>query len=150
MSKQQQNIFAIFAIFLFFFIQYSPFSGIGTVPLGSGTDTTHQPSTALRLLGCWWSWVEHQVVRLMQALLPPAPCNLNCDKVFPLLSDQYTIPKSDSNPPKQGEDCYQSTPLPRSHHGWVTFLQYFVLFYSNPLANYQFSPEFLKAKRSFF
>ena len=30
-------------------------------PLGSGTDTTHQPSPALRLLGCWWSQVECQI-----------------------------------------------------------------------------------------
>ena len=26
----------------------------------------------------------------------------------------------DSNPPKQSEDSYQSTPLPPSHHGWVS------------------------------
>ena len=25
----------------------------------------------------------------------------------------------DLNPPKQSEDCHQSTPLPPSHHGWV-------------------------------
>ena len=56
---------------------------------------------------------------IVKALLPPALCNLNCDKVFPLLSDRYTIPKRDSNPPKQSKDCHQSTPLPPSHHGWV-------------------------------
>ena len=36
-------------------------------------------------------------------MLPPAPCNLNCHKVFPLLSNQYTIPKQDLNPPRQNE-----------------------------------------------
>ena len=28
--------------------------------------------------------------------------------------------QADSNPPKQSEECYQSTPLPPPiHHGWV-------------------------------
>ena len=30
-------------------------------PLGSGTDATQKPSPALRLLGCWWSWVKRQL-----------------------------------------------------------------------------------------
>ena len=62
---------------------------------------------------------------IVKALLPPAPYNLNCDKVFPLLSDRYTIPKWDSNPPKQSEDSYQTTPLPLSHHGWVLWIKLF-------------------------
>ena len=42
--------------------------------------------------------------------------------MFPLWTcvwGQYTTPKRDSYPPKQSEDCYQSMPLPSSHHGWV-------------------------------
>ena len=39
-----------------------------------------------------------------------------------LLDDRYTKLRPDSNPPKQSEDCYQSTPLPPSHHGWVILL----------------------------
>ena len=52
----------------FFCTRFSP--GLLPVlgPLGSGTDTTHQPSPALRLLGCWWSRVKRQVVRLMLLL----------------------------------------------------------------------------------
>ena len=46
-------------------------------------------------------------------------CIGNCNIVFLLLNDRYTILRQDSNPPKQSEDCYQSTPLPPSHHGWV-------------------------------
>ena len=30
---------------------------------------------------------------IVNALLSLAPCNLNCEKVFPLLRDRYTIPK---------------------------------------------------------
>ena len=43
-------------IFYFFIFSTRPFPGLLPVlgPLGSGTDTTHQPSPALRLLGCWW------------------------------------------------------------------------------------------------
>ena len=63
-----------------------------------------------------------------KALLPTAPCNLNCDKAFPFLSDQYTIPKQDWNPPKQSEDYFQSTPLPPSHHGWVSTFSYYFIF----------------------
>ena len=49
----------------------------------------------------------------------PVFCIGNCNIVFLLLNDQYTILRRDSNPPKQCEDCYQSTPLPSSHHRWV-------------------------------
>ena len=30
------------------------------------------------------------------------------------------------NPPRQSEDCYQSTPLPPSHHGWVWRYGYYI------------------------
>ena len=73
-----------------------------------------------------------------EALLPPVPCNLNCDKVFPPLSDQYTIPKWDSNPPKQSEDRYQSAPLPPSHHSWVVISSEDVI----PFINYLSSTDF--------
>ena len=69
-------------------------------PLGSGTDATHQPSPALRLLGCWWSQVERQVVRLMLLLWerevdtltplqtkPPWLCSNGC-----LLKGHYSDP----------------------------------------------------------
>ena len=52
--------------------------------------------------------------------------NLNCYIEFPLLNDKYTILYRDLNPPvssynitSQKEDCYQSTTLPPSHHGWI-------------------------------
>ena len=46
-----------------FFFSTRPSPGLLPVlgPLGSGTDPTHQPSPALRLLGYWWSWVKRQV-----------------------------------------------------------------------------------------
>ena len=71
-------------IFFIFFIT-RPSTGLLPVlgPLGSGTDATHQPSPALRLLGCWWSQVECQVVRLMLLL---------CER------ERLIIPKRDSNP----------------------------------------------------
>ena len=39
----------------FFFFSTRPSPGLLLVlgPLGSGSDTTHQPGPALRLLGCW-------------------------------------------------------------------------------------------------
>ena len=42
-------------------------------------------------------------------------CSIDC------MNNQYSIPRRDSNPPRQSEDCYQSMPLPPSHHGWVFF-----------------------------
>ena len=30
-----------------------------------------------------------------------------------------TLPQAGFDPPKQREDCYQSTTLPPSHHGWI-------------------------------
>ena len=41
----------------------------------------------------------------------------------------FRVPTAGFKPPKQREDCYQSTTLPPSHHGWITHLKlYFFLF----------------------
>ena len=88
-------------------------------PLGSGTDGRCHTLAKPCLAALGLVLILGRTSDIVKALLPPAPCNLNCDKVFPLLSDQHTIPKQDSNPPKQSEDYYQSKPLPPSHHGRV-------------------------------
>ena len=48
-----------------------------------------------------------------------------CDIAFWLLDDWYSIPRWDSNPPRQSQVCYQTSALPPSHHGWVAL---FVIF----------------------
>ena len=64
--------------------------------------------------------LEKLVTCIVNSQRDPAFCIGNCNIVFPLLNNRYTKLRRDSNPPKQSEDCYQSTPLPPSHHGWVT------------------------------
>ena len=56
-------------VFFFFFFCTRPPPGLLSVlgPLGSFTDTTHQPSPALRLLGCWWLLMDKTD---LQALSP--------------------------------------------------------------------------------
>ena len=60
-------------ILLHLFFRSRPSPGLLPVlgPLGGGTDTTHQPSPALRLLVCWWSPVECQVVKYCKGIAAP-------------------------------------------------------------------------------
>ena len=66
-STDNKSVY-FFLFFIFFSTRPSPGFLPVLGPLGSGRDTTHQPCPAIRLLCCWWSRVECQVVWLMLLL----------------------------------------------------------------------------------
>ena len=88
--------------------------------LWNGKWHLHLTRPCIVALGWVLILVEHQILAASKE--DPAFCIGNCNIAFWLLNDRYTILRRDSNPPRQSEVCYQTTALPPSHHGWVTYL----------------------------